>query len=185
MHGVLRGGEILRDEHALAERQTVRLDDDREAVLGFNIGHRRGRVGKDLVARRRDAVFLHQVFREHLAALDDRRVRAGAEGADARRLQRVDHARRERVVRRDKDEVDRVFLRELHDAVDVHRADVDALRVRRDAAVARRAPEPVRLRALLQLADDRVLASAAADYQNVHVLPPVYCGIGALASTAA
>ena len=136
------------DRHALAERQTVRLDHDRRALL-LDIGDGVRRVFKHGIARGRDAVLFHQFLGKGLGALNDRRVFARAEGADTRFFQRIHHAERRRVVRRDHHQIGLVLLGEGHHAVDVGRLDVHALGFLRDAAVARRAPDIVHLGAFL------------------------------------
>ena len=50
-----------RHGHALAERQAVRLDHRRDRC-GLQVGQRVSGIGEHFIGRRRDAVFLHQVF---------------------------------------------------------------------------------------------------------------------------
>ena len=157
------------DRNTLAERKTIRLDNDRRAVLP-DVLDRVRRVLKNSVACGRDIVFLHQILGKGLAALDDGSVLARTEGADACGLERVHHAERERIIRRDHNEIRLVLLRERDHAVDVGRFDGNALRLSGDAAVARGAPDMVSLGALLQCMDDGVLTAAAADNQNFHLL---------------
>ena len=160
VHGILRLVKVLRDDNALAKRQAVCLNDNRELTALFHVLYDLFRVGEHRVIRCRNTVFLHQIFREHLAALDDGRVRARAECTDALFFERIYHTGRKRVVRRNKHKVNCVFLREIHNAVNVHRVNGHALGVCRNAAVARCAPQLFRFRALFQLADDCMLTSA-------------------------
>ena len=141
------------DRNTLAERKTIRLDNDRRAVL-LDVLDRVRRVLKNSVACGRDIVFLHQILSKGLAALDDGSVLARTEGADACGLERVHHAERERIIRRDHNEIRLVLLRERDHAVDVGRLDGNALRLSGDAAVARSAPDMVNLGAFFQCMDD-------------------------------
>ena len=52
--------KILRDDNALAERQTVALDNSRVAVLRLYVLDCLVSVGEGLVARSGDTVLLHQ-----------------------------------------------------------------------------------------------------------------------------
>ena len=128
--------EVVADRHALAGRQAVGLDDDPRAV-GVERPRRRpapasasGRTrppraiadagrGRDLVA-------------ERLAALDPGRGRGRPEDRDPGRGERVGDAGRQRRLRPDDDELDRVAPRERDDGGPVERIDV-----RRGAPAAR------------------------------------------------
>ena len=155
------------NRHAFAERQAVRLDDDRRTLL-LDIGNGIRRVFKHGIACGRDAVLFHQFLGKGLGAFDDCRVFTRAKGTDTRFFQRVDHAERQRVVRRDHHEVRLVRLGKGHYAVNIGRLDVDTFRFLRDAAVAGRAPDMVDLGALFQGMDDGMLTAAAADHQYFH-----------------
>ena len=157
------------DRNTLAERKTIRLDNDRRAVL-LDVLDRVRRVLKNGIACGRDIVFLHQILGKGLAALDDGSVLARTEGADACGLERVNHAECKRVVRCDHNEIRLVLLGESNHAVDVGCLDGNALCFSGNAAVARRTPDVVHLGALLQCMDDGVLTAAAADNQNFHLL---------------
>ena len=125
----------LRDDDALAECQTVGLDDDGRA-LRINIGAGSVRVGEELILCRGDAVFFHQILGKCLARLDDGGLLVGAEARDARLGQRVHRAEGQRIVRRDDGVVDPVHFRKFDLRGDVLRADLaDADRVGGDAAV--------------------------------------------------
>ncbi len=166
----LRLSVILGDHDALAEREAVRFDDDGVAAPRADPAHRRRGIVEHLVIRGGNAVLFHQIFGEHLAALDDRGVFARAEGGDPGILQGVDHAGRERIVRRHEHQPDPVAARKAHRALHVVRRDRHALGVAGDAAVPGRAVNFLRAGALHQLADNGVLAPAAADHQNFHDL---------------
>ncbi len=125
----------LRDDDALAECQTVGLDDDGRA-LRINIGAGGVRVGEELILCRGDAVFFHQILGKCLARLDDGGLLVGAEARDARLGQRVHRAEGQWIVRRDNGVVDPVRLGKLDLRGDVLCADLtDADRVGGDAAV--------------------------------------------------
>ena len=123
------------DNDALAERQTVGLDDDGRA-LRVNIGTGGVRVGEELILCRGDAVFFHQVLGKCLARLDDGGLLVGAEAGNARLAQRVHRAEGQRIVRRDDGVVDPVHFRKFDLRGDVLCADLrHADRVGGDAAV--------------------------------------------------
>ena len=125
----------LRDDDALAECQTVGLDDDGRA-LRINIGAGSVRVGEELILCRGDAVLFHQVLGKCLARLDDGGLLVGAEAGNARLAQRVHRAEGQRIVRRDNGVVDPVRLGKLDLRGDVLCADLrHADRVGGDAAV--------------------------------------------------
>ena len=163
---------ILADQHALAQRQTVRLDDDGVFALGFDVVHDLLGVVERLIFGRRDAVFLHQVLAEHLAGLNAGRGLVGTECRDADSGQRIDHAQRQRVVLGDDDIVKGFFLGKFDHGVHVGGRDGLAVGVIADAAVAGRTPDLGAAGAFFQRADDGVLTPAAADYQNFHKRPP-------------
>ena len=121
--------EILRNDNALAERQSVRLDDRGIAVSLGDVSKCRLRVVEHLIRRAGNAEPLHQILGKHLAALDDGGSPVGAEGADALRLKRVHHAENQRIVGRDEYAVHIELLCERHHSVDVVRGDVKNLRV--------------------------------------------------------
>ena len=129
----------LRDNDALAECQTVGLDDDGRA-LRINIGAGGVRVGEELILCRGDAVFFHQILGKCLARLDDGGLFVGAEARNARLGQRVHRAEGQRIVRRDDGVVDPVRFRKFDLRGDVLCADLrHADRVGGDAAVTRQA----------------------------------------------
>ena len=92
----------------------------------------------------------------------------GPEGGDAACGQRVDQTGDERRLGPDDDEVDRLALGRRGQGVDVVDADVEQVGVGGDAGVAGRAEHLRRLRRAPQRADDRVLAPARADDEDLH-----------------
>ena len=159
----------LRYRHALAQSQSVRLDDCRERAA-FDILQRRPGAVKYLVGSRRYMVLLHELLGEDLACLYPRRLRVRSECRYTRRTQRVHSAQRQRIVGSHDGIADIVLLRKLHHPRDVRRRDVHALGIRRDTAVARERVYPRDLGAFLELLYDRMLAASAAHYHDVHII---------------
>ena len=158
------------DQHALAQRQTVGLDHQRRRRVA-HVGKRRFGIVKYLALGRGDAVLLHQALGKNFAGFDLGGARLGAEAGDAQRVQAIHAAHGQRVVRRDHGEVDAVFRGEARHALYVRGLDVHALRVLRDAAVARQGVNGFCLGVLFQHADERVFAPAAANDHQLHRLP--------------
>ena len=156
--GLLPG---LGDDDALAQRQTVGLDDGGDGS-GVQIGKGGGHVAKNLVPGGGDAVFFHEILGKDLAALDDGSPGAGAKAGDFSRFQRVHAAQYQRVVRRDHGVIYLFLLGKGDDLVDFRSADGDAHRVRRNAAVAGEGENLRDLGILFQALDDGVFPSAAA-----------------------
>ena len=92
----------------------------------------------------------------------------GPEGGDAARGQEVDEAGDERRLGPDDDEVDGLALGRRGHGGHVAGADVEQARVARDAGVAGRAEHLGLLRRAPERADDRVLAPARADDEDLH-----------------
>ncbi|MPM04506.1 hypothetical protein SDC9_50784 [bioreactor metagenome] len=137
-HGVNRfAGFLARlsNDHALAQRRAVRLDDAGIRRL-VQIGVSAFGAVEHFVIRRRDAEFMHERFGKALASLYFGGGFAGAETANALCAEPVANAQNQRVVRADDGEVDFVFHRERDDFVNLGSADGHALRVRLHAAVA-------------------------------------------------
>ena len=157
---------IFADQHALAQCQTVGLDDHRVLALSLDVLHDLGGVVKGLVLCGGDAVFLHQVLGEHLGGLDAGSGLVRAKGGDAHLCQRIHHAQCKGVVLRHYNVIELFFHCKAHHGIHIGGLDVLALGVIADAAVARRAPDLAAVGALFQCLDDGVLATAAAHYQD-------------------
>ena len=153
----------LRQDYALARRETVRLDSERLPHLpDVNVGA--GRIAKDLAARRRDFVTTHDDLRIDLRAFQLGSVLRRAEGLDACCRQRVHDAVYQRHLRADYHEADIFLLRQRDNRVVVlHRDAGNALGKIRDAGIARNGVQLIRMHTLAELPRQRVLASAAAD----------------------
>ena len=161
------------DDDALARRESVRLDDDGR-TLGFDVGACGGGIRKHFVLRRRDAVLLHEVFGKCLRTLNLRRELRGAECLDSLRRQCVDEAARKRRLRADDDEIDVVLLGKSDDCRIVRRRDLrHAFGDCRHAWITWKRIKLLCLRTILELPCERMLAPAAADDQNLHLVAPI------------
>ena len=156
--GLLPG---LGDDDALAQRQTVGLDDGGDGG-SVQIGEGGGRVVEDLIPGGGDAVLFHEILGKDLAALNDGGPGAGAKAGDFSCFQRVHAAQYQRVVGRDHGVIYLLLLGKGDNLVDFRCADGDAHRVRRDAAVAGKGKNLRDLGILFQAFDDGVFPSAAA-----------------------
>ena len=158
----------LRNHNALASGQAVGLHHNGGAQLA-HIGQRRLKLGEAAVARRGDAVGLHEFLAVGFAALKLRTLRVGAEHGHASRAQHVGHAGNQRGFRADDHQVDGVLLHKGQ-----HRFAVFGIQVRnvlRDvgrAAVAGSNEKLVSARRFRQRPRDGMLATAAAQNQDVH-----------------
>src|SRR5262249_2839338 len=94
--------------------------------------------------------------------------RSRAERTQPRRLEAVDEPARQRQLRADDGQVDRLLLRVREQAVHVVHRDRCALGELRDARVAGGAEDRARARALRELPDERVLAPAPTNDQDAH-----------------
>ena len=152
------------DDDALAGSEAVGLDDDWSALF-LNVGAGLIGIGEDFVFGRRDAVFLHEVLRERLRALDFSGALRRAEGLDAGRVHRIDNTIRQRHFRTDDDEVDVFFFGELDEIVVIR--DGNAFDALGDVLHARIARYGIELRGFWRLREfpgQRVLTSARTDY---------------------
>ena len=111
---------------------------------------------------------LHQILRENLASFDDGSLCLRAEAGNSDRRKCVNATENERIVGGDDGVVDLVFGSELHDTVNVLRADVNAGRVSGDTAVSGQTPDGLNVRILLDRFDYGVFTAAAADDENIH-----------------
>ena len=160
--------EILGDDDALSEGKSVTLDDCRVAVLRLYVFYRPVGVGESFVSCGGNAVLFHQRLGEHLAALKYRSIRTRSEGLESGFVELVHHSHYQGIVRSNEHEIRLELLRQLQDTVKVGRLNREALRQRGDSAVSGRRPDLVNLRGFCKRRNYRVLASAAAYYQNIH-----------------
>jgi hypothetical protein len=149
----LRSG--LADEHALAGREPVDLDDAGSPRHRQRLGGRNPRSG-------------HDVLRKALRALDPRRRAAGSEHGDAVSAQLVGDPGDERRLRADHGQVDVEAPRETEQRLAVlapHRVTVAEAG---DPGVAGRGVQRREPRRLGELPGERMLASARADQEHLH-----------------
>ena len=162
----------MTDEHALAERQPVRLDYQRKRAL-LDVVERQRIVGKVLVVGGRYAVAAHEILGVHLAALQPCRRLFRSERAHAVVVQFVHEPQIQRVVGRDDNQLDAAREHRFLDFLEVGRTAADANRVLGNTRVSGQAVDLAYLFALFQFFDDCVFSSAAADYQNFHYYSPL------------
>ncbi len=178
-HHIVDGGlrflVVCGDDDALAERQTVRLNDDGERAL-LQVRKRGLLLRKDLVLCGGDAVTAHQVLGKAFASLDDRRFCVGSETRNAGFGQFVHRAEDQRIVGRDDGVIDLVFDGKINDCGDVLCADVHAGGIHSDAAVAGQGKDFGHRRILLYRSYDGVLSASASDHQYFHFLLPFING---------
>ena len=93
-------------------------------------------LGENLIARGWDAVFLHQVFGEDLAAFDDGGFAAGTETGNSGVLQSINASEDKGIVRRYHSIVDLIGHGECDDGCDILGTDRHTLGILRNAAVA-------------------------------------------------
>ena len=164
IHGFLPG---LGDNHAFAQCQTVRLDDGGDGS-GFQVVQGSFHVVEHLICGGGNMVFLHEVFGEDLAALDDGSVGSGTKAGDADFVQGIHRTQHQRVVRRNHGIVNAVFRGKGHQRRDVRCADVDAGGICSNAAVAGQSVNFGNRFIFFQFLDDGVLSPAATDNHDFH-----------------
>jgi hypothetical protein len=175
-HGVLCQAAILGNHHALARREAVGLDDDRESEL--LAGDRRVRCLERVTrpkARRRHAVTGHEVLGECLARLEPcRRLRRPDDRAPLPG-EEIDDATTERQLRAHDRQVhafprgDRQQLRRLAGV------DRDATRHVGSSRITRCAENCGHVALAGQLPGHCMLAGSAADNENLHGVRLIAC----------
>ena len=166
--GLLPG---LGNDDTLAQGQAVSLDDRRNGG-GFQIPKGRVHIVEDLVLRRGNAVLLHQILGEDLAALDDGGVGLGAEAGNALAVQGIHRPQDQRIVWGHYGVIDFILYRKIYNFPDIRGPDGNADRVLRHTPVAGEGVYRFYGLIFFQLLDDGVLPPAAADYQNLHIDQP-------------
>ena len=174
-HRRLSDDAIRRDNDAFARRETIGFDDNGEAELSrANHGVCRVCGFAHAIARRRNAAARHELFREHLAALELRSRARRAEDAQAPRTKQIDDAAIERQFGTNDGEIDALAFGERGKRVDVaggnrgeacdfcHPWIPGCAQHVADAGFAREFP------------GDRMLAAAASDHQNLHCVSDKY-----------
>ena len=166
--GVERLVAIVADDDAFAGGQAVGLDDDRRVVAIVEIGRGGAGIAKDAVVGGRDVGVAQQVLAEDLARFQLGGGLRRAERLQAGLRERVDDAGGERRFGADDREVDLVLLREVEQALDVGRGDVDVLGVLSGAGVAGRDEHAIGAAALADFPGQRVFAATIANNENFH-----------------
>ncbi len=95
MHPRRRVLLVVGDQHSLAGRQPVRLDDIGTGMPG-EVGQRGSGLGEDLGSSGRNAGAPHDLFGERFGGFQPGCLPTGTEGGHTGSSQRVDHARRQR-----------------------------------------------------------------------------------------
>ena len=157
----MRFVKIGGNDHALARRQAVGLDDD-GCTAFVHILMRGLGIGESLVARGRNAMALHERFGKILGAFELRRPLRRAEYPEARRLECIDYAGGQRRFRADHRQRDRLLARELDEFGVIGNIDVLDAVFERSAGIARRDIHFGYARRLRELPRQCMLATAAA-----------------------
>ena len=111
-----RFGLVVADERALTGRQAACFDDNR-STLCADIGTGCVGIGERAMPGGGHADAFHKLFGKGLAAFDLRRSFGGAKYLQSARLEAVDDAAGERVVRTDDRQVDALVFGKLYEAV--------------------------------------------------------------------
>jgi hypothetical protein len=177
--GALRGGGSVTDGDSLARREAVGLH---HAPVGqpLHVGPGRLEVVEDLEVGRGDVVARHEALRPGLAALEPGRLGGRPEDGEAGFAQPIRDACGERYLGSDHDEVDALHPRQI--AQRYGGLDADRGVAARDVGHAVAAGSRVHgrdERALRDLPDERVLATARSDHQDAHAPRPLSAGSGA------
>ena len=165
--GLLGRRRRLGDDHALAGRQAVGLDDDRQ-LLRRQIGLGGARIGEAAIGAGGNGELAAQVLGEALRALELRRRLGWAKYLDPGGRQVVDEAGHQRRLGPHHDEADPVVGAEPDDGGVVGHVERHAAGDLGNAGVARRAIELGQQRARRQGPGQRVLTAAGTDEENVH-----------------
>ncbi len=127
---------IVADDDPFAGGQAIGFDDDRRVVALGEIGRGLPRIAEDVVVGGRHVGVAEQILAEHLACFELGSGLRRAERPQPRLLEGIDQPGRERGLGPDDREIDLVLPRELEQALDVGRRDIDVLGVERGAGVA-------------------------------------------------
>src|SRR5580658_9907106 len=159
----------LANDHALAGRKAVRLDDHGQP-LATDVGRIEGRGGEGGVGRGGYAVTLQEILAEGLRSFEARRGPGGPEAGAARRREAIDHTGDQRSFGTHDGEADVLAHRQLQQGVDIvgGNADVAHLGFERRTGVSRSHEHESGAGRLRAPPRERVLAAAAADDQYLH-----------------
>ena len=167
---LLGRGAILGDHDALAGREAVGLQHDRQAELAdAHDASASSSDSHDAKARGRHAVARHERLRERLARLEPRRGRGRTEQQPAVGREAIGDAEAQRQLGADDGEVDLLALGERERGRrDRSRSTGSGAREPGDSGIAGRGDDLADVALGGQPGDQRVLARAAADNENSH-----------------
>ena len=155
------------DDNSLAQRKSVRFDHNGQiAVLCVFL--RAFKVVESPVCRSRYAVPCHKLFGESLACLQHSGFFDRTESLDSPFRQKVHKSARQRVVRRDKYQIDAVFDTEIENSLKIHRRNGRTGRAFGNPRVSRQAEQFVKQRTFFQFKRNSVLPAAASDNSYVY-----------------
>ena len=155
------------NDNAFTQCQTIRLHNGRQRC-GFEISQRLFHIIKHFIRRCGDAVFFHQIFGEHLAALQNCRLFIRPEARNTDCVQRIHHAQNQRIIRCNNSKINALFLCEGNHAFHILRRNIYAGRVLGNAAVAGQCIQLRYLWIFFDFLNDGMLSAATANYHNFH-----------------
>jgi hypothetical protein len=154
-------------DHAFACRKPVRLDHDRRTSI-IDMGVRFGGIGEGAVFGRRNAVAGHEGLGEILGAFELRGSLGRTENFQAGVAKCIDYAFGKRRFRTDDRQADALALRECDQVRDRCQRDIAELALARRAPIAGRDEDFGDTARLGDFPRQRMLASAAANDQDIH-----------------
>ena len=163
------GRLILGDHHALAGRQTVGLEHQRQGMATGEVHSSLDRLDHGPF-RGRYPVPRQEILGEGLGRFQLRRGRTRSETLQPGRAKAIDHAGGEWCLRADHGQPDVVLTGQRQQAIDILGIDRDILdsRLQRRAGIARRDQHLLDIARLRQFPGQRMLAPARSDDQNLH-----------------
>ena len=169
VHGRMRFLCVGGNDHALARRKTIRLDDDRRAPLvDVRMGSRRIRESRECAGGNR--VSLHEKFRVFLAAFQLGSLTGGPEDLQPFRLECIHDTGCERGFRTDDCKTDRLPPRKIKQFRDLARRSIDDTFFACSTRIARGNEDSGDAARLRQLPGQRMFTSAGSDNEYFHVL---------------
>ena len=181
-HGLQGLVPVGAQNHALAQGQTVGLHHKAAFRLGVQVADRPVIIVEGFVSGGGNAVFLHQVLGEHLAALDDGGLLVGAEGGNARLPEHVHQPQAQRIIRGHHHIVHLLLLAEGGDARHIGGLEGHQFAQGGHAAVAGRGIELRDSGVFRNPGGNGMLASAAAHNEYLHILSSAKTGKRALSA---
>ena len=127
------------------------------------------RIIKILIGCGRNVIFLHEVFGKCFGTFQDCRIFPRSENAQALCLKYVHNTAYQRIIHTDDRQVDLFFFCKCCQFIELHGADIHALRILCDSRIARCAVDLLRFRTLCNLPCQCMFSSAASNNQNFHM----------------